>query len=108
MRYPLSAMKVKSSSSSPGVDWAALEGEAAAEMVSLHPAALNPGTHNSPTPGSPGHKPPSPPSAWGPARGAADRKWLFGRAAFGSTVPPCRQLGPGAEAVPAPGGEGDG
>lgn len=45
MRYPPSAMKVKSSSSSPGVDWAALEGEAAAEMVSLHPAALNPGTH---------------------------------------------------------------
>lgn len=90
MRYPLSVMKVKSNTSSPGVDWEALEGEAAAEMVPLHPAAMNLGTHN--TPGSPGQKPPSPPPTWGPARGAADGKWLSGQAAFWQHVPPSRQL----------------
>lgn len=41
MRYPLSVMKIKSHSSSPGVDWGTSEGEAAGEMVSLHSAALN-------------------------------------------------------------------
>lgn len=106
MRYPLSVMKTESNSSSPSIDWEALEGVAAGEMVSLHPAATNLETHNTPTPGSPGYKPPSPPSVWGPARGAADGKWLFGQAAFGSTSH--HPGSPGAEAVPAPGWEGDG
>lgn len=51
-------------------------------MISLHPAAMNPGSHN-----TAGYKPPSPPSIRGPARGAADGKWLFGHAAFGSRSP---------------------
>lgn len=59
MRYPLSVMKIKSHSSSPGVDWGTSEGETAGEMVSLHPAAMNWGlTHTTPSPRSPGYKPP--------------------------------------------------
>lgn len=50
-------------------------------------------TRNTPALVSPGHTP-LPPSIWGPARGAADGKWLFGQAAF-SSIPCPQQLGAG-------------
>lgn len=66
-------------------------------------------TRNTPAVASPGHPPPSPPSLWGPARGAGDGKWLFlGKWLFGSIPPSHGSSGPGGGGVPAPGWEGDG
>lgn len=62
-------------------------------------------TRNAPAVASPGHPPPSPPSVWGPARGASDGKWLFlGKWLLAASLPPTAARGRGVEVCQHPAG----
>lgn len=84
MRYPLSVMKIKSSNSSPGVDWEALDGEAAGEMISVHPAGDLGVSWIQTTISS---------ISLGSSTRCCRRKVAFWASSFWQHVPPSRQLG---------------